>query len=404
MSLELNPRWVFLLLVPITLTSVWIIPYTEGLDQRQLTPDYWPTDEWRISPPELQGMSSSVLQELHAFIQSRNLPLDSYVVVRHGYIVYEDYPGVYGIDDYHILHSVTKSFTSALIGIAIEEGYIPNVDTPVVSLFPDRTIANLDGRKQRMTVEHLLNMRAGLEWDEWTYPYSDGRNDLVQMIYSPNCIQFMLDRPMAAEPGTTWVYNTGASHLLAGIIRETSGQVPQEFAFDHLFGPLGISRVFWTRDRNGLNFGGSELHLRPRDMAKFGLLYINDGEWDGTQIIPADWVAQSQQSAAMPGSNTGYGYQWWKQLSVGTFEARGLHNQWIIIHPEYDLVVVQTASDFNGEINVFELVNYVIRAIEEYTPLTSNPLVLGFVISLVIVVPVVIVGVYFIRKRRIPTA
>lgn len=384
--------------------SVWVLPSAGGLEQGQRTPDYWPTDEWRVSAPELQGMSSAVLHELHAYIRSQNLPLDSYLVVRHGYIVYEDYPSEsFGVDDYHVLHSVTKSFTSALIGIAIELGYIPSVDTPVVSFFPNRTIANLDDRKQRMTVEHLLNMMAGLDWDEWTYPYTDARNDLVQMISSNDCIQFMLDRVMVAEPGTTWVYNTGASHLLAGIIRETTGQLPLAFALAHLFGPLGISHVFWSVDRTGLNYGGSALHLRPRDMAKFGLLYLNDGEWDGTQVVPTAWVDASQQSEASPWTGTGYGYQWWKQFLMNTFEARGLNSQWIIVHPEYDLVVVQTASDYEGEINVFGLVqDYVLRAIEEFTPINSNPLVLGAVISIIIGVPALLVGIYFIRKRRIP--
>jgi CubicO group peptidase (beta-lactamase class C family) len=140
-------------------------------------------------------------------------------------------------------------------------------------------------------------------------------------------------------------------------------------------------------------------------MAKFGLLYLNEGEWDGDQIIPPEWVVQSQRSATQPWSGTGYGYQWWKQLSMGTFEARGLHSQWIIVHPEYDLVVVQTASDFDGEINVFGLVqDYVFRAIEEFSPITANPLALGIVISLVVIVPVVLVGFYFYRKRGVPSA
>ncbi|MFX1577531.1 MAG: serine hydrolase domain-containing protein [Promethearchaeota archaeon] len=391
-------RW-FLLLLPLTLTSLWVIPPTSSGTQLLLTPDYWPTDEWRVSPPQLQGMSSAVLQQLHDHIRNEDLPLDSYLVVRHGYIVYEDYPSSYGPDNSHILHSVTKSFTSALIGIAIEEGYIPNADEPVCSFFTDRSIANLDERKQRMTIRHLLNMRAGLEWDEWSHPYTDPQNDLYQMVYSADCIQFMLDRPMVAEPGTTWVYNTGASHLLAGIIHETTGQIPLSFAFDHLFGPLGITHAIWTRDRNGLNYGGSELHLRPRDMAKFGLLYLNDGEWDGSQIVPHEWVTQSQRSMVQPWTGTGYGYQWWKQISMDTFEARGLHSQWIIIHPEYDLVIVQTASDYDGEINVFGLVlDYVFRAIEEFTPTNTAPLTLGLVISLVIVISIVLVGVYFYRK------
>ncbi len=395
-------RWILSLLL-LFLISPWLVPQGSSRREPQLVPDYWPTDGWRLSPPELQGMSSSILQELYAYIRSQDLPLDSYLVVRHGYIVYEDYPRAgYGLDDYHILHSVTKSFTSALIGIAIDLGYIPSIDSTVLSFFPNRTIANLDDRKQRMTVEHLLNMMAGIDWDEWAYPYTDARNDLVQMIYSSDCIQFMLDRPMAAEPGTTWVYNTGASHLLAGILRETTGLVPLQFAFDHLFEPLGISSVFWTRDQTGLNYGGSELRLRPRDMAKFGLLYLNDGEWDGTQIIPASWVEQSKQSVGIPWSDTGYGYQWWKQLSVGTFEARGLHSQWIIIHPEYDLVIVQTASDFEGEVNVFNLVlNYVFRAITEFTPINYPGLILGVIITVVIAVPVIIVAVFSLRKRAI---
>ncbi|MFX1319212.1 MAG: serine hydrolase domain-containing protein [Promethearchaeota archaeon] len=397
----MNRYWWFLFLLCLALTPVWGIPNTIHMNQQQLTPDYWPTAEWRVSSPELQGMNSAILQQLHTHIHTNELPLDSYLVIRHGYIVYEDYPGSYEVHNSHILHSVTKSFTSALIGIAIDQGYISSVDTPVVSFFTDRTIANLDARKERMTVENLLNMRAGLEWDEWTYPYTDSRNDLVQMIYSSNCIQFMLDRPMATEPGTSWVYNTGASHLLAGIIRETTGQFPIDFASDNLFEPLGISTVRWTRDRNGLNFGGSELYLRPRDMAKFGLLYLNDGEWDGTQIISSNWVHQSQHSPAHPWAGTGYGYQWWKLLSAGTFEARGLYSQWIIVHPEYDLVIVQTASDFEGEIDVFGLVqDFVFRAIEEYTPLASNPIALGLLLSLIIIVPVVTVGAYFIRKRR----
>ncbi|MHA2426490.1 MAG: serine hydrolase domain-containing protein [Candidatus Hermodarchaeia archaeon] len=400
----MNLRWWFLLLLPLTLTSVWIIPHTSSSNQGQLTPDYWPTDDWRVSIPEAQGMSSVVLQQLHDFIRSQSLPLDSYIVVRHGYIVYEDYPSSYGIDTLHILHSVTKSFTSALIGIAIEEGYISNVEESVVSFFSDRTIANLDDRKQRMTVRHLLNMQAGLQWNEWTFPYSDMRNDLRQMVFSPDCIQFVLDRLMTNEPGTLWIYNTGASHLLAGIIHETTGQIPLAFAFDHLFGPLGITRAFWTLDRNGLNYGGSELHLRPRDMAKFGLLYLNDGEWDGTQIVPAEWVDQSQLSEAQPFVGVGYGHQWWKQQSMGTFEGRGLYNQWIIVHPEYDLVIVQTASDFDGEIDVFGLVqDYVFRAIEEFSPVNAYSLTLGLFISLMVVVPVVIVGTYFYRKRAVPS-
>ncbi|MFX0105298.1 MAG: serine hydrolase domain-containing protein [Candidatus Hodarchaeota archaeon] len=366
-------------------------------------PQYWPTNGWETSQPEIQGMSSTKLQELYLYIRNQNLPLDSVIVVRKGYIVYEDYPNpaIYGENSIHILHSVTKSFTSALTGIAIQEGYIQSVHDTVVSYFPNRTIANLDVWKQNMTVEHLLNMMAGMEWDEWTYPYTDIRNDLIQMIYSGDCIKFMLDRNMVAAPGTVWLYNTGASHLLAAIIRQTTGQSPLQYAHEVLFAPLGISNVFWTSDSQGLNFGGSELHLRPRDMAKFGLLYLHNGTWDGQQIVPESWISQSRASPAIPWSGTGYGYQWWKNLNLGTYEARGLHNQWIIVDPKNDLVIVFTASDYDGQIPIFYLVSeYILSAIGEF-PLVVGvfPWEMTLILSLIIGVPTAIIVIFLVRKR-----
>jgi len=387
------------------LISTDIIPPNNKIGVEASGPQYWPTNGWQTSQPEIQGMSSTKLQELYTYIRNQNLPLDSVIVVRNGYIVYEDYPnsGTYGQNSLHILHSVTKSFTSALTGIAIQEGYIESVHDTVLSYFPNRTIANLDAWKQNMTVEHLLNMMAGMEWDEWTYPYSDMRNDLIQMIYSGDCVQFMLDRNMAAAPGTVWLYNTGASHLLAGIIHQTTGQTPLQYGHEVLFAPLGISNVDWTSDSQGLNFGGSELSLRPRDMAKFGFLYLHNGSWDGQQIIPEAWVTQSRESAAFPSSGTGYGYQWWKILGFGTFEARGLHNQWIIVDTENDLVIVFTASDFNGQIPIFYLVSeYILSAIGEF-PLVVDvfPWEMTLTLSLIIGVPIAVTAVFLIRKRKI---
>jgi len=245
-------------------------------------------------------------------------------------------------------------------------------------------------------------MMAGMEWDEWTYPYTDSRNDLIQMIYSGDCVQFMLDRNMASGPGTVWLYNTGASHLLAGIIRQTTGQTPLQYARDVLFTPLGITNVAWTSDPQGLNYGGSELFLRPRDMAKFGFLYLHNGSWDGQQIVPEAWVTQSRESATFPWSGTGYGYQWWKNLNLGTFEARGLHNQWIIVDPENDLVIVFTASDFNSQIPIFYLVSeYVLSAIGEF-PLVVGvfPWEMTLTLSFIIGVPTAVTVVFLIRKRK----
>lgn len=385
------------------LISTGILPpnYTIGVEAS--VPQYWPTNGWQTSLPELRGMNSTKLQELNVYIRNQNLPLDSVIVIRNGYIVYEDYPNsaVYGENSLHILHSVTKSFTSALIGIAIREGYIQNVLDTVVSYFPNRTILNLDAWKQNMTIEHLLNMMAGMEWDEWTYPYSDPRNDLFQMIYSGDCIQFMLDRNMTVAPGTVWLYNTGAAHLLGAIIQQTTGQTPLQYAHEVLFAPLGITNVFWDSDPQGLTFGGSELHLRPRDTAKFGFLYLHNGTWDGQQIVSGDWINKSRKSAAYPWNGTGYGYLWWKELYLSTFEARGLFAQWIIVDSENNIVIVLTASDYNGEIPIFHLVTeYILAAIGEF-PAAGGviPWEMALTLSIIIGVPITVIVIFRVRKR-----
>ncbi|NHJ20738.1 MAG: class C beta-lactamase-related serine hydrolase [Candidatus Lokiarchaeota archaeon] len=386
------------------LISTDVLPLNKKIGIKASVPQYWPTNGWRTSQPEIQGMSSAKLQELHAYIRDADLPLDSVIVVRNGYIVYEDYPNSprYREHTLHILHSVTKSFTSALTGIAIQEGYIGSVHDTVLSYFPNRTIANVDAWKQNMTLEHLLNMMAGMEWDEWTYPYSDPRNDLNQMVNSGDCIQFMLDRNMTAPPGSVWLYNTGASHLLAGIIRQTTGKTPLQYGFEVLFTPLGITDVQWTSDSQGLNFGGSELRLKPRDMAKFGFLYLNNGTWDGQQIVPEAWVSQSRESAVIPWSGTGYGYLWWKSQSLGTFEARGLYNQWIIVNPENDLVIIFTATDIYGHIPIVYLVrDFIISAIGVF-PLDDAvfPWEMTLTLSFIIGVPSTVIIIVMVRKKK----
>lgn len=366
-------------------------------------PQYWPTNGWQTSQPEDQGMNFTKLQELHKYIREQNFPLDSVIVVRNGFIVYEDYPNPnkYGEYSLHVQHSVTKSFTSALIGIAIQEGYIGSVDDSVISYFPNRTIANLDAWKQNMTIEHLLNMMAGMEWDETTYPYGDPRNNLRQMVDSDNCVQFMLDRNMTTAPGTVWIYNTGASHLLGAIIRQTTGKTPRGYGIDVLFKSLGITILDWHTDSQGLNYGGSELYLRPRDMAKFGFLYLQNGKWDGQQIVPEIWVNKSRESKVIPWSGCGYGYQWWKDLNMDTFYAHGLYQQNIIVNPENNLVIVFTASDYNYQIPISYLVSeYIISAIGEFTNINNSfPWEITLTLSLLIGIPISVIIIFLVRKR-----
>jgi CubicO group peptidase (beta-lactamase class C family) len=274
-------------------------------------------------------------------IEDLGLPVDSVVVVRHGHMVFEEYPNSkYGPQDKHLLYSVTKSFTSALIGIAIEKGFIESVDQKVVSFFPDMKIKNLDARKRNLTLEHLLTMSCGFEWEG----PDDGLHTWGAANRSGNPVRFVLDQPMATEPGTEWVYNGGCSHLLSAILTRTSGDSTLEFARKYLFGPLGITDVRWPRDPQGIYYGGQDIWLTPRDMAKFGQLFLNKGMWEGQQIVPAHWVARSAETHLLQVFG-GYGYQWWTFPRSGIYYASGAYEQRIYVVPDLDMVVVFTADN-----------------------------------------------------------
>ncbi|MGD8968925.1 MAG: serine hydrolase, partial [Anaerolineae bacterium] len=164
-----------------------------------------------------------------------------------------------------------------------------------------------------------------------------------EMMQASDWVQFTLDRRMEAEPGTRWTYNGGASHLLSAIVQETTGMTALEFAKEHLFGPLGISEVVWSGGNQGRNYGGSGLQMTPHDMAKFGYLYLNEGLWDGKQIVPAAWVEASTTNHS-PTPGVYYGYQWWVMPWAGYYSAIGARGQYIVVLPELDMVVVFTSD------------------------------------------------------------
>jgi len=307
---------------------------------------YWPTEGWRVSTPEEQGMDSAKLQAMMRSISDQTLAIDSVVVVRHGYIVFEKYPGpLYDKDVIHPVYSCTKSVVGALIGIALKEGFIDSLQHKIVDYFSERTIQNLDSRKQNITLEHLLAMTGGMEWNEWQYPYTDPRNDWIKALYSSDTVQYVLDLPMAAEPGVTWNYNGGYSYLLSAILTKTTKDNTLDFARKYLFGPLGISQLNWNRDPHGIYDGAGGLSLTPRDMAKFGLLYLRNGRWDGKQIVPADFVAKSVETQHILSGVTGYGYEsWWASLLDGFYYAAGIYGQRIYVVSALDLVIVFTAN------------------------------------------------------------
>jgi CubicO group peptidase (beta-lactamase class C family) len=298
--------------------------------------------DWEFSTPRELGMDSARLEAMTAAIDAIDLPIDSIVVARHGRIAFEYYPDPLrnGPTNRHLLYSVTKSVTSALIGIAIGQGLIESVDAKVVDFFPNRTIANLDERKRSMTLEHLLTMTSGFDW----IGPDDMHHSWGEAIRSGDPVQYVLDRPVVHEPGAVWTYNGGCSHLLSAILTEVAVMSTLRFAYEHLFGPLGITNVRWPRDPNGVYYGGQDIWLTPRDMAKLGQLFLNHGVWEGEQVVPAEWVAQSTSTHELSWWG-GYGYQWWTFPESGITFAAGAFEQRIYVVPDLDMVVAITASN-----------------------------------------------------------
>lgn len=372
------------------------------MPSQDATRDYWPTEGWNHSLPEDQGMDSSNLDEMMDYIEDIGVNIRSVVIVRNGYIVFEEYPSP-NLDENrtNLLYSVTKSFTSALIGIALNKAYIDNLSQTMLPFFPQYTVDNLDDRKERITLEHLLMMRAGMFWDESSAPFSSPDNGIYH-INNGDGVEYALGLPMVAEPGEVWHYNTGASHLLSGIIHMTTNMTSLQFAQENLFDPLGISRVIWSRDWAGYYKGGFDLMLTTRDMAKFGYLFLNNGTWDGHQVIPANWVNVSTISLTSLNEDTGYGYQWWVMPSIGAYYAAGLYGQFIFVVPEHDLVVAFTSAIPTDEAHPhFDLLsNYIIPAIiGEENPVTPTNLFL-ILVPIAVGIPVLAVIIYRTRKKN----
>ncbi|MBI4790133.1 MAG: serine hydrolase [Chloroflexi bacterium] len=310
---------------------------------------YFPTQGWRTSSPEAQGMDSAALLKLFDEIQTKQLNVHSVVIARHGFIVAEAYWRPFQPGARHVLDSCTKSVNSALVGIAIKQGKIANVNQRVLDFFPERAIANgstaltTDARKQAMTLEHLLTMSSGMDWNETGVPISAPNNSNRQMLQSKDWVQFVLDRPMKEQPGTGFNYNSGGAHLVSAILQKATGMSELAFAQEYLFKPLGISDVSWTADPNGIYRGEDGLELTARDMAKIGYLYLKGGAWDGQQIVTSDWIQQSSRKHIPATGELSYGYQWWAQ-PFNAYNAAGRGSQYIFVLPDLDLVVVFTAG------------------------------------------------------------
>jgi CubicO group peptidase (beta-lactamase class C family) len=346
-------------------------PVQGAVSSPGLAAPYWPTEGWRTSLPEEQGMDSQTLAEMLDAIGERAYDIDSVTVVRNGYVVADATVYPFEPDSVHVVHSCTKSIVSALIGIAIDQGYIEGVDQPILDFFPERSVANLNANKKVMTLEHVLTMAGGWECqDSYLYRW----RGLREMERSQDWVQYMLDLPMAEEPGTTFEYCNGGSFLLSAIIQEATGTSALAFAEEHLFGPLGISDVVWPSNPRGISIGWGEMRMRPHDMAKIGYLYLKEGQWEGEQVVPADWVAVSTRKHIDATLQDGYGYQWWV-TDDGVYMALGYAGQFIFVVPEKDMVVVFTSQLEESEFYTPQrlLDDFVIPAARSSGPLPANP-------------------------------
>jgi CubicO group peptidase (beta-lactamase class C family) len=326
--------------------------------------DYWPTDGWRSDAPANRGLDEAALAGLRSQIEQELPFLDSLLIVRDGYLVYEEYFNGYDAERLHPVHSVTKSFTSALVGMAQAEGIITDLDATLGGELREHFGDLIRPDQRNISLRHLLQMRSGLAFDEgaleeeasarWA---TQGYSATLATYTQRDLTSFSLGHSMAYRPGEAWNYTTLDPQLLSAAFGALTGQTLEDFASQRLFPALGIDDWNWLADVNGVSLGGTGLELTPRDMAKLGFLYLNRGVWDGQELLRPDWIRLSttpQGSGVNAWSGQTlpiewYGMQWWTwkpELFAGqrAIAAQGYGGQHVILLPDHDMIVVTTAE------------------------------------------------------------
>ena len=330
-------------------------------------------DGWKTASADSLGLDSGRLAALTAALRAwPELGVHAILIERSGRLVYEEYFDGFDErwgqplgrvtmtrDTKHDLRSLTKSVISALAGIAVGSGAIRSLDQPVVEWFPEFPELNTAERR-RLTLGHVLAMTTGLEWNE-EVPYNDPRNDEIRMTRDSQPLRYALSRRFAHDPGEEFTYNGGLTQVMGAVIERATKSSLEDFARTRLFEPLGITDVEWMGDLAGMPSAASGLRLRPRDLAKFGSLYLHGGQWNGKQVIPADWVQLSTRrhfrfrprTGPDAGGEFGYSYFWWYSCipnAGGLIEARtavGNGQQRVFVLPGLDMVVTILAGRYN---------------------------------------------------------
>ncbi|MCI8493112.1 serine hydrolase [Anaerotruncus sp.] len=292
-------------------------------------------NSWQLDAPENHGVDPAVLEQMHTALI--NAPVYAVVTAKDGVIIDEYYQAGYDETSRYAFHSASKSVTSALFGIAMEEGYIDSLDDPLSKYLP-QVLEQEDIRKHALTLRHLLTQTSGLEWYEWGGSYSNWN----EFRSAENWVDHILGRNLVYEPGAVFNYSTGNTHLLAAALENATGRPLMDYAKEKLFDPLGMESVVWGTDPQGVADDGNGIVMTARDAARFGQLFLEGGVWNGEQLIPADWVTESTSvQNAGPGDSTGqYGYQWWVRQFGGydCYYAFGAWGQYILVVPELNLV------------------------------------------------------------------
>ncbi len=348
--------------------------------QGEYSGTYWPNQEWRKCKPEAVGMNSSNLQKAIDYAATPAFNTDGLAVIRKGHIVVEAYLGDFKVDTKHVSHSMAKSFTSSLVGIAIDKGQIAGVDEKICKFYDEWDCSDREDKRSRITLRHALTLTTGLEWKEDWSKWDPGTNDALKMGASRHFVKYMTQRKGLHEPGERFVYSTGDPMLLTKVIQKATGMTAFEYAKQNLFEPLNITSVDWDQDVDGYTSTAWGLHTTVRDYAKFGYLFLNKGRWENRRIVSEAWVEKSTRTDTSVSMWAGYGYLWhvnlpyrlkWNRSPISLdaiprdgYMAEGVMGQSIVIIPSRDLVVVRVANETAGHMDLVKFLTLIMEAIE----------------------------------------
>jgi CubicO group peptidase (beta-lactamase class C family) len=359
----MTDRRVFIKQVGLSGLAVGLFPFYPGFGR--LSPDYPPVQLPR-STPEQQGISSQYIIAFLDAIRKSGQQFHSLMILRHGYIVAEGWWAPYSSEHRQQLYSLSKSFTGTAIGLAVDEGLL-TIDDPVIRFYPDLLPNEISDHLTALKVRHLLSMSVG-----------HAKDSILILEASPPGVPWektFLSLPVVFEPGSQFMYNSGASFMLSSIVKKLSGKTAHEYLKPRLYDPLDIVGATWTENFEGINMGASHLRMRTEDIAKFGQLYLQEGTWNGRQIISKKWVAQASSKQIENGKydsswGYGYGFQFWLN-PPGGFRADGAFGQYSMVFPKLDAVVVITSESISTKDTMQLVWDNLLPGLKEF-PLQSN--------------------------------